>query len=505
MALSAAMAAYAVDVKTPRNSFTLQDQGQNGQAGFCAADLASALKGTLSRDEVSKYPVLMIEGHRVLISTASALVSVDGKIVKLQVAPSQRDGCLWLPVEFLPSVLPRVLGGPVNITGARVPEIPEAAKAQPKTNEAERGESASLEASVAADSVRITLQGRGLSRAEVTQSAKEVSVSLPEAVLAGSVPAVGEGIVDALAVEPGGRRLRVILGPGFKRMESAKLKNPDRLVLLFKGEGQRLAPRVPEPVPAPAEAAAPPTIAAQPVTSEPPKGTAAFDTVVLDPGHGGPDTGAASVDGLLEKNLTLSLAQKTAALLEKEGIRVILTRSSDQQVPLIQRTAIANYNRADLLLSIHLNASPVPSARGTETYYMSRQATDLWSTQLAAKENAAGLDAPPPAEGGLNLVLWEMAQTSALVESAALAETIQQEFNALLGTDDRGVRQAPFAVLEGAQMPAVLVEVAFLSNPAEAKRLADPSFQDQVASTLVKSILNFKARYERPQTSPPAP
>lgn len=505
MALSATLAAQAVDVKSPRGSFALPDQSHNGQAGFCAADLASVLKGSLSRDEVSKYPVLMIEGHRILISTASALASVDGKIVKLQVAPSQRDGCLWLPDEFLSSVLPRVLGGPVEITGVRAPEIPEAAKAPPKASEPERGQSASIEAFVAADSVRITLQGRGLSRAEVTQSSKEVSVSLPEAVLTGSAPAVGKGIVDALAFESGGRRLRVILGPGFKRMESAKLRNPDRLVLLFKGEGQRLAPHEPEPLPAPSETASPPAIAAQPATGEPPKATAAFDTVVLDPGHGGPDTGAASADGLLEKSLTLSLAQKTAALLEKEGLRVILTRSSDQQVPLIQRTAIANYNRADLLLSIHLNASPVPSARGTETYYMSRQATDSWSTQLAAKENAAGLEAEPPAEGGLNLVLWEMAQTSALVESAALAETIQQEFNALLGTNDRGVRQAPFAVLEGAQMPAVLVEVAFLSNPAEAKRLADPSFQDQVASTLVKSILNFKARYERPQVTSPAP
>ena len=504
MALSAALAAQAVDVKGPRGSFTLQDQGNHGQAGFCAADLASALKGALSRDEVSKYPVLTIEGHRILISTASALASVDGKIVKLQTAPSQRDGCLWLPAEFLSLVLPRVLGGPVEITGAHAPEVPAAPKPQPKASEAERGESASIEASVAADSVRITLQGRGLSKAEITQSAKEVSVSLPESVLTGNVPTVGKGIVDALAVEPGGRRLKVILGPGFKRMESAKLKNPDRLVLLFNGEGQRLVAQEPEPGPAPAEAATPPA-ASQTLTSEPPKATAAFDTVVLDPGHGGPDTGAASADGLLEKNLTLALAQKTAALLEKEGIRAILTRSSDQQVPLIQRTAIANYNRADLLLSIHLNASPVPSARGTETYYMSRQATDLWSTQLAAKENAAGLEASPPAEGGLNLVLWEMAQTSVLVESAALAETIQQEFNTLLGTDDRGVRQAPFAVLEGAQMPAVLVEVAFLSNPAEAKRLADPSFQDQVAATLVKSILNFKARYERPQTSPPAP
>ena len=99
-------------------------------------------------------------------------------------------------------------------------------------------------------------------------------------------------------------------------------------------------------------------------------------------------------------------------------------------------------------------------------------------------------------------MLWELAQTSYIVESAALAEAIQQEFNALLGTADRGVKQAPFVVLEGAQMPAVLVEVAFLSNPDEGKRLTDPEFQDQVAAALAKSILAFKARNEKPQTPP---
>ncbi|OYW02483.1 MAG: hypothetical protein B7X11_03655 [Acidobacteria bacterium 37-65-4] len=362
-----------------------------------------------------------------------------------------------------------------------------------------------MEAVVASDSVRITLQGRGTTRAEVSQVVREVDVTLPDSVFSGVVSDVGKGIVGAVLVESGGRKLRVSLGPGFRRFESAKLRNPDRLVLLFKGEGQRLAPAETAPAAPSPEAGAAPVLPLPPVSTQPPQRTAAFDMVVLDPGHGGSDTGATSAEGLQEKNLTLALAWKTAVLLEKEGIKVVLTRSTDQQVPLSQRTAIANYNRADLLISIHLNASPVPSARGTETYYMSREATDLWSTQLAAKENAAGPEAGVSPVAGLDMVLWEMAQTSVLVESAALAETIQQEFNALLGTNDRGVRQAPFAVLEGAQMPAVLVEVAFLSNPAEAKRLADPFFQDQVASSLVNSILNFKARYDRPQAPQPAP
>lgn len=507
MILCTALVSHALDVKAPRGSFTLKDQARNGHSGFCAEQLASALKGNLSKDEVSKYPVLSLEGHRILLSTASALASVDGKIVRLQSAPSQGDGCLWLPEDFLTAVLPQVMGGPVTLANRPVPqpatESKAAPKAEPEAGGVAKGQTVTLEAVVASDSVRITLLGNGASRAEVSQAAREVAVTLPDSVFSGGVPAVGEGIVGSLAVNPGGRKLHITLGPGFKRLESAKLKSPDRMVLLFKGEGQRLAPVPAVPPPEAVEASAAPL---PPVITEAPKKTAAFDTVVLDPGHGGSDTGAISLEGVQEKTLTLALATKTAALLEKEGIKAILTRSTDQQLPLNQRTAIANYNRADLLVSVHLNASPVPSARGTETYYMSREATDLWSTQLAAKENAAGPEAGvSPSEGGLDMVLWEMAQTSVLVESAALAEIIQQEFNALLGISDRGVRQAPFAVLEGAQMPAVLVEVAFLSNPTEARRLADPSFQDQVASTLVKSIMNFKARYDRPQASQPTP
>jgi len=510
LVLCTALAAQAVDVKGPRGSFTLKDETHNGRAGFCAEQLASALKGTLSRDEVSKYPVLSLNGHRILLSTASALASVDGKIVRLQGAPSQKGGCLWLPEDFLSSVLPQVLSGPITLTNKPVAPSPVEPKAgptaEPKAGGAGKSEPVTLEAVVASDSVRITLLGGGASRAEVSQVAKEVAVTLTDSVFSGGVPEVGKGIVGSVAVESGGKRLRITLGPGFKRLESAKLKNPDRLVLLFQGEGQRLAPVPPAPAASPPGATAAPAAALTPPPAEAPKKTAAFDTVVLDPGHGGSDTGAISAEGMQEKNLTLVLAVKTAALLEKEGLKVVLTRNTDLQVPLTQRTAIANYNRADLLVSIHLNASPVPSARGTETYYMSREATDLWSTQLAAKENAAGPEAGvSPSEGGLDMVLWEMAQTSVLVESAALAEIVQQEFNTLLGINDRGVRQAPFAVLEGAQMPAVLVEVAFLSNPTEAKRLADPSFQDQVASTLVKSILNFKARYDLPQASQPTP
>ena len=233
-----------------------------------------------------------------------------------------------------------------------------------------------------------------------------------------------------------------------------------------------------------------------------PRRTSAFDVIVIDPGHGGNDTGAIGVGGIREKDLTLVLAKKLASDLEAQSFKVILTRNTDTTLPLMERTAIANYNKADLFVSIHLNASPARSARGTETYFMSRRATDQWSRQLADKENAATGGGGSSDGQDLKLVLWDLAQTAHMVESQALAETIQKEFNQLLNTGDRGVRQAPFVVLEGAQMPAVLVEVAFLTNPTEAKQLEDPAFQDQAANALDKAIVDFKNRYENPIAVP---
>jgi N-acetylmuramoyl-L-alanine amidase len=226
--------------------------------------------------------------------------------------------------------------------------------------------------------------------------------------------------------------------------------------------------------------------------------------VVVDPGHGGSDTGALGPGGATEKELALALAKRIAAALGQAGMRVTLTREGDTFIPLTQRTALANYNRADVLLSIHLNASPASSATGAETYFMSKEATDLWSRQLAEKENSAG--DPTAGSDTLSLVLWNLAQTQSIVGSAALAEAIQGRLNGLLGTKERGVRQAPFAVLEGARMPAVLVEVAFLTNPGEAQQLQDVAFQDQVAASLAASVADFRARSDAPPNpAPPAP
>src|SRR5262249_44263034 len=153
-----------------------------------------------------------------------------------------------------------------------------------------------------------------------------------------------------------------------------------------------------------------------------------------------------------------------AGLAKRLGVNVILTRDSDRQVSLDDRTAIANRERADLFLSIHVNASQATVARGAETYFLSYKATDDASRALAAMahntpgvENTAG-------KPSLGMVLWDLAQSQSLAQSSKLAETIQENLNTLLRIESRGVKQAPFKVLMGATMPAVLVEIGFITN-----------------------------------------
>jgi N-acetylmuramoyl-L-alanine amidase len=232
----------------------------------------------------------------------------------------------------------------------------------------------------------------------------------------------------------------------------------------------------------------------------PPKRRAGF-VVVIDPGHGGEEEGARGPTGLLEKNVTLDIARRLKAQLATGyDIEVLLTRDGDATVSLDDRTAIANHERADLFVSIHANASRRTRVRGAETYFLSYQATDDESRVVAAIENnAMGIDAGVQGQAGLEMVLWELAQSAFLKESSALAEMIQDNLNDALGINNRGIKQAPFRVLMGATMPGVLVEVGFISNAEEEKRLRRPAFKEKLATVLYESIRQYRSKYLRAQ------
>lgn len=257
------------------------------------------------------------------------------------------------------------------------------------------------------------------------------------------------------------------------------------------------------------------------VTAESPSGTpeeasqvmpAGLRTIVIDPGHGGSATGT-TAGSIYEKELTLDVSLRLRDLiLRRLGLQVVLTREDDIDVPLDERTEKANYWKADLFLSIHANAYRSGEIRGPETYFLSDRASDARARAVAASENGPApepaVDAPvedPASDPSLQFILWDLAQTAHLRESSMLAEMMQADLNGLFGLGDRGVKQAPFRVLKGATMPAVLVEIGYLSSPADAELLLDPSFRQEIAESLYRSITLFRERYAVLAGPPPAP
>jgi N-acetylmuramoyl-L-alanine amidase len=258
-----------------------------------------------------------------------------------------------------------------------------------------------------------------------------------------------------------------------------------------------LAGGTPPAVTPPEAAPAPSGPADVPAPRQPAFDDGLIRTVVIDAGHGGEEEGAKGPSGLLEKNVVLDAARRLRSALERLGFTVYLTRTDDTNLPLDERTALANNRKADLFLSLHANASPSPSARGAETYYLSLPRMARADAGRLGGHEADSLMGPREGEDPLKMVLWDMAQASALAESSSLAEMIQAEFNSALGIPDRGVKQAPFRVLVGAVMPAVLVEIGFISNPEEEARLQDPAFLDSIVGALSRALEGYRDRGRR--------
>ena len=230
-------------------------------------------------------------------------------------------------------------------------------------------------------------------------------------------------------------------------------------------------------------------------------GPESLQTIVIDPGHGGHDAGAVGPGGLQEKELALDIARRVAALVQEElGMRVVLTRPRDQFVGLRERTALANRERADLFLSIHVNAASDGAATGTETYFLSNEATDGAARRAAEYENrliATDTGARGASPDVLRSILWDLAQSDFQQESSRVAEALQNNLDRALRRPSRGVKQAPFYVLGGAAMPAVLVEIGFISNPQEEQRLRDDGYRDRIARALVAGVTAYKRSYDQ--------
>jgi N-acetylmuramoyl-L-alanine amidase len=213
--------------------------------------------------------------------------------------------------------------------------------------------------------------------------------------------------------------------------------------------------------------------------------------VVIDAGHGGKDPGAIGPSGLMEKDVVLDIARRLRERMQQElQWRVTLTRDSDIFIPLEERTAIANAKGADLFVSIHANSAERPDAHGIETYFLDL-ASDEQSMRVAARENATTMSKV----SDLQRILRDLQMTSKRNESSLLAGSVQQALvQAPKGGKngrDLGVKHAPFLVLMGAEMPSILVETGFVSNPGEERKLADPKYRAQAARAIFEGIKEY--------------
>jgi N-acetylmuramoyl-L-alanine amidase len=221
--------------------------------------------------------------------------------------------------------------------------------------------------------------------------------------------------------------------------------------------------------------------------------------IVIDPGHGGHDTGAIGPDGLYEKDVVLDIALKLREILSRDpNYEVFLTRDSDVFIPLPERTKIANREHADLFVSIHANASPHRDARGVETYFLN-WTNDEETMKVAARENQISMkqmrQMKKPGDV-LDVMLGDLARDNKRDESMALANYIQDRLVSGIDKDNPrlvnlGVKWALFYVLFGARMPSVLVEVSFISNPHEEKLLSKDGYRKDIARSIAAGIATY--------------
>ncbi len=431
---------------------------------------------TLLSDATGGAATLSYRKREVGLYNKRSLASVQGDL-RLLSSPVLLDEGHWLvPVDSIPRLLGPLLDLKVEWRAASrvllignvvIPRV-------------------TVSTFVTGDAARVVLEASEKVPFRVEQQEGRVAVSIPRDIL--DVPfqqqRLAGGIVEAVQFL-GGREnvFAITLGRRFQRMKAVEQEAPWRLVLDFQGPPLPVA-KAPTAAPAPRPTPVPEALS--------------VSTVVIDPGHGGEEVGARGPGGTLEKDVTLAIARKLRAqIVSQLGLQVFLTRDGDAEMGLDERTAIANNYKADLFVSIHANASRAKGARGAEVYFLSYQASDEEGRRIAQLEGEAIPAGPSGVGSDLALILWDMAQAEHLEESSSLASRIQEELAVVTGSEGRGVKQAPFRVLVGAGMPAVLVEVAFISNPDEEKFLSSEPYQNKVASALTRGI----ARFEQERTA----
>lgn len=321
--------------------------------------------------------------------------------------------------------------------------------------------------------------------------------TISKALLQGVEVEIGDSLLSkARLAQNRGNKARLVLD--LERPTSFDvfwLDNPTRFVLDVRGAGSPRSPRTVQALD-PGRLEPTPPRAADTTADGKHSLTRALglklDTILVDAGHGGHDTGSIGPGGLREKDVVLDISKRLGKLLqERLGAEVIYTRESDVFVPLEERPRIANSRKADLMISIHCNSAPSSKVRGIETYYLSLT-SDSWELSVASVENAAASSSIHDLEDLVTKIAFE----EKIEESREFAKRVQKRLHAGVSKHsssirNRGIRKAPFIVLVGAQMPAVLAEIGFISNRSDEALLKKSDFRQEVAEHLFNGIAEY--------------
>jgi len=436
--------------------------------------LAAFLKVKPGWSGKSARAIFKVGDRSVVLTNNQREVRVQGKVFKLSSPPRILASGWAVPEQFLSTVLPKLFPQETRVSVARVSPDPPAKAVR-------NGASlTALRVRSYPSFTRVVVEASGSFEFEIQEERQEVRARLSGLALAGArTEEVGDGLVRQVHLAQSDREalLRVALEGARVETRRLVLGEPYRLVLDFH------------------RVKAPRTDGAQQPQAYP------LRHIVLDAGHGGHDPGASGPSGLQEKEVVLDVTKRLARLLaEGLDVKVTLTRTGDYFVPLRERTAFANAQRADLFVSIHANAHRASVSEGVETYFLSSEATDNEARQVAAHENEVikleGGNSRAQAEM-LKTILWDLAQSEFQEESSRMAETVLESMTRVLGIANRGVKQAGFYVLGGAAMPAILVEIGFLTNPREERKLRDPQFREQVARAIYAGLAEYRRRYDQ--------
>jgi N-acetylmuramoyl-L-alanine amidase len=439
-------------------------------------DLAAAFQ--LAVREESGAITVSYRGRTIVLTPDQALASVSGRLVSLP-APVVRAGGRWaVPLEFISRALALVYDTKLELRAQshllivgdlRVPRL-------------------AMRYDPVGTGARLTIDATPQTASVVTQESGRMTIRFDADALDAAIPAVqAQGLVPLVSAirTADAATIAIELGPRFSgfRASTENVNASTRLVIDFSS-----------PVPADTSAPATPGVPANapvPTGELPVFGQQApvIRTVVLDPGHGGQDTGVIGSGGTAEKDITLATARRLRATLEgRLGVRVILTREEDRSIALDDRVATANNNKADLFLSLHVNGSFRPATRGAAIYVA--QFTD------ADKSVAALAHARVPLFGGglrdIELVPWSLAQIRHVDQSLILARILQREFESRVALSTRSIEQAPLRVLESANMPAALIEMGYLTNSEQEQQLAGGDFQSAVVASVTDAVSRFR-------------